>query len=61
MTETAEHPSVLIADDQADVLEALRLARLDEHQRRERMLRRIRARHPVQPDRDTDRQQTEQE
>ena len=40
---------------------ALRLARLDEHQRRERMLRRIRARHPVQPDRDTDRQQAEQE
>ena len=40
---------------------ALRLARLEEHQRRERMLRRIRARHAVQPDRHADREQAEQE
>ena len=32
-----------------------------EHQRRERMLRRIRARHAVQPQRHADREQSEQE
>jgi hypothetical protein len=40
---------------------SLRLAGLDEHQRRERMLRGICARDTVQPDRNADREQAEQE